>query len=814
MEYRYNLHNLGLLALMCLAVMATTLPVAAQEDMTPEEIALQAARLATPEMDDATVNMAAYIEVQEAPKIGEAEEGVVVDFREIPTSEIPVELFDRPQSHIQGELDYEDFGSSVDPPVERPEMETPESYLSDPAQDGPDAPRGTPGSSVTSWSARGYSGWIPPDTQLAVGPEYIVEAVNSGFMVYTKTGRETRSYTNFESFVPLPSPWNGFCYDPRVVYDTYSDKFVMMIMGKDNTNLTSYFWLMASQTTDPNGAWNVLRFNASAGATGSEEWLDYAAIGVDNWGVYVTGNYFLFDGGYQRTQLWSITPAVLNGTSTRHYYWSDLEWPSGSNARTVQPAIPQTTNSAGHTFYVNSWNGSGSELLLWTQSGKRWPESTDPDPASLARVVIPSKTYYSMYNNVDQPGSAWDIDGGDASVRNAYYTAGGVGLTLCLNWDGNRVYSETYLAVLDINGTMEYDRAIWNAGLHMNYPALTMQPTVASSADIGLTFSMTEPADPDGFIGVASFTYDPTGDASYFYWQKHGEGTYVRWDGDPGTSRNRWGDYSGAAWDRTCNNSWFAAEYATDVNTWDTWIYARTLGTYDVCKYFHVTAPNGGESYTAGSTHTVTWDRMNIPSGDTVYIDYYNGSTWTAVATVAYNASSYSWSVPNTPTASARIRVRNTSAGTTAADMSDGTFTIVGLPDLEPSLLNPSSSYYAGASASVYNSVRNTGTVTAGGFDVDLRLSTNTTCSGGDTFIGTRRVSSLSGGGTLNTTSTSINIPAGMAPGPYYMCQLIDTGLEVAEFLENNNTAYVAVTILDPVIFEDGFESGNTSAWN
>jgi len=820
MGFRFNLRTAGFTALTCFAVMTAPHLIAAQEDATPEEIAREAARLATAQVDDAA-NMPqrpeAFIPVAEAPTIGKASERVYVDLRTIAPSVIPVENFDRPQTHIQGELDHDVFGSSTAPPVEYPEQGTPESFLSEPHSDGgSNTEVGTPGTSVANWSAQDYSSWIPPDTQLAVGPEYIVEAVNSGFSVYSKTGTQTRAYTNFESFVSLPSPWDGFCYDPRVVYDSYSDRFLMMIMGKDETNLTSYYWLMVSQTTDPNGGWYIWRVDASAGSAGAEQWLDYAAIGVDSWGIYVTGNYFLYGGGYERTALWSWGSSFMTGTSTSAYIWGDLQWPSGSGAFTLQPATPLSTNSSGHSFYVNSYPGSGSEMCMWTQSGKRHPASVDPDPANMSRAVIPSKTYYSMGNNVDQPGSDWDIDGGNTTTRNTVYSQGKVFSTLALNWDGNRVYSEVYLAVFNVGAaTMDYDRAIWSSSYHMNYPALTVQP-FTSTPDVGLTFSMTEPANPAGFIGVASYGWDPTAPGQiYFSWQKRGDGTYSRWDGDfEGDGRNRWGDYSGAAWDWTCNNAWFAAEYATATNTWDTQIFARTLGTYDPCKYFHVKTPNGGQGLTAGSSYSVTWDRMQIPSTDTVLIDYWNGSTWIAVATAAYNASSYSWSVPNTPTSGARIRVRNTSSGTTASDMSDGTFTIVGLPDLLPSLLSPAPIYSAGGTYSVYNSVRNSGPVTAGGFNVDLRLSTNTTCTTSDTLVGTRRVTSLSGGGSLNTSPTSMTVPAGFSPGGYYLCQMIDTAGEVTEFLENNNIAFEPVVIDNSLIFADGFESGSTSAWN
>jgi len=822
MKLRFKLHTTGLVALVCLATVAISQPLAAQDVTTPEQLTLEAARLATPQLDDAAnmpQNPEAFTKVSEAPTIEHAGERVFVDLRTVEPSAIPMEFLDSPRSHIQGQLDYDDFGSSSIPPVENPEQKTMESYLTEPYQAG-ESGSGTraAGASVTNWSAQGYSGWIPPDTQLAVGPEYIVEAINSGFMVYTKTGTQTRAYTDFESFVNLPSTWNGFCYDPRVVFDPYSDKFLMMIMGKDNTNLKSYYWLMVSVTDDPNGGWWIWRVNASAGGTGEEEWLDYAAIGVDTWGIYVTGNYFRFTGGYQRTKLWSWGNDFMTGTSTSAYGWNDLQWPSGSNAFTMQPAMPLSTNSSGNSFYVNSHSGSGSEMCLWTQTGKRHPASSDPAAANMARVVIPSKTYYSMGNNVDQPGSDWDIDGGNTSTRNAVYGFGKVWSTLALNWDNNRVYSEVYFAVFNVGaGDMDYDRAVWGSAYHMNYPALTVEPS--ATGDVALTFSMTEPGNPAGFIGAASYSYDPIADATLnFSWQKRGDGTYSRWDGDfVGDGRNRWGDYSGSSWDWTCNNAWFAAEYATASNTWDTQIFARTLGAYDVCNYFHVSSPNGGESYTAGSSYTVSWERMNIPSGDEVYIHYWDGAAWNFITgPLAASSTSYSWSVPNAPTTLGKIFVGSQVPGSgtwKVSDTTDGTFTINGVPDLVPSLLSPAASYLTGGTYSIYNSVYNSGPVGAGSFPVQLRLSTNTTCTTGDTLIGSRTVPSLASL-SLNSTQTSVTIPAGQAPGTYSLCQLVDPYDAVNEFDEGNNTTYESVVIIDSAIFADGFESGGTTAWD
>lgn len=87
-----------------------------------------------------------------------------------------------------------------------------------------------------------------------------------------------------------------------------------------------------------------------------------------------------------------------------------------------------------------------------------------------------------------------------------------------------------------------------------------------------------------------------------------------------------------------------------------------------------VTAPNGGESWVAGSTHAVTWTSANV---STVKLEYSldNGSTWsTIVASTPASAGSYSWTLPSTTTSSARVRISDVNS--TASDVSDAVFSI------------------------------------------------------------------------------------------------------------------------------------------
>lgn len=86
-----------------------------------------------------------------------------------------------------------------------------------------------------------------------------------------------------------------------------------------------------------------------------------------------------------------------------------------------------------------------------------------------------------------------------------------------------------------------------------------------------------------------------------------------------------------------------------------------------------VTSPNGGESWAGGTVHNVTWTSSGVTN---VKLEYtLDGTTWsTIVASTAASAGSYAWTVPNSATTAAKVRVTDT--GSAATDASDAAFTI------------------------------------------------------------------------------------------------------------------------------------------
>jgi hypothetical protein len=94
-----------------------------------------------------------------------------------------------------------------------------------------------------------------------------------------------------------------------------------------------------------------------------------------------------------------------------------------------------------------------------------------------------------------------------------------------------------------------------------------------------------------------------------------------------------------------------------------------------------VVAPNGGETWHEATTETIRWHAGDTASGVQAIVVEYSidgGVTFPfLVAEVAAPDSSHDWTVPATPTATARVRVRATdAAGHAAADTSDADFTL------------------------------------------------------------------------------------------------------------------------------------------
>ena len=115
----------------------------------------------------------------------------------------------------------------------------------------------TPGVSFSGIPSPGY---VPSDSNLAVGPNNIVEVVNIQFAVYSKTGTTLAGPTNIQTlFTPLGGVCAGSVGDPVVLYDRPANRWVISMIGAGS----SYGECVAvSKTSDPTGAYYLYGYAA------------------------------------------------------------------------------------------------------------------------------------------------------------------------------------------------------------------------------------------------------------------------------------------------------------------------------------------------------------------------------------------------------------------------------------------------------------------------------------------------------------------------------------------------------------------------
>ncbi len=97
-----------------------------------------------------------------------------------------------------------------------------------------------------------------------------------------------------------------------------------------------------------------------------------------------------------------------------------------------------------------------------------------------------------------------------------------------------------------------------------------------------------------------------------------------------------------------------------------------TTGT--VADTVTVTSPNGGESWVIGSSHTISWSSTGLVGNLNIDYSIDSGASWISIAADESNDGSYSWTVPDSVSASCLVRVQESDGS--PSDTSDAAFTI------------------------------------------------------------------------------------------------------------------------------------------
>lgn len=144
---------------------------------------------------------------------------------------------------------------------------------------------------ATSFQATTYtfSGYIPPDTDGAAGPNHLVTALNGIVQIQDRAGNLLQS-KSLDNFWGASNIGGSYSYDPTVLYDPYNNRWILTSCANpDSTH--GRILLAVSQTGDPTGNWYLWTTYPNASKPSvifsngyPADWADYDRTGFNkNW---------------------------------------------------------------------------------------------------------------------------------------------------------------------------------------------------------------------------------------------------------------------------------------------------------------------------------------------------------------------------------------------------------------------------------------------------------------------------------------------------------------------------------------------------
>jgi len=446
--------------------------------------------------------------------------------------------------------------------------------------------------------------FIPPDSHAAAGPSHLVNVVNTTIAFHQKDG--TLDYrASLKSFFSSLSPLT-FTFDPKVLYDQYEGRWVVITMEKTDTidefpTDTSRMFVAVSDDSDPNGTWYFSEFDTVVSAGGINRWADYPGFAVDEEAIYITANLFGFSSGgygYGGSRVWILEKGVstggiydVGGTLTVAEL-DPYESFTGCCEVTTQPSHMFGTAPAGLGVFLVSYSGIGNSLGQSIQV----VELDDP----LGAPVF-TKTFVSVGDvdnraasipDMPQSGTIDLIESNDRRALDALWRDDALWLTTTINPNSGTDSGEATAMWVKIDTSNLASLSLADSGTiggeDIATGTYTTFPSIAVNAneDVVVGFSASAPSIFAGAYFVDRQASDVAGFMGSAVVVKVGVDQYFRAFGG---SRNRWGDYSATALDPVNGCFWVYNEWADTRGTvisnedgrWGT-AYAKTCST--VCN--------------------------------------------------------------------------------------------------------------------------------------------------------------------------------------------------------------------------------------
>jgi hypothetical protein len=411
------------------------------------------------------------------------------------------------------------------------------------------------------------SGFIPPDTDGAVGVNHFVEMINGRYSVYRKSDGVRVQTATLDSFWSTAgaAPTN-FSFDPRVLYDKYSGRWYAASV--DRAGLANNFLVAVSNTADPTGGWKAFKIDSDPN---DQRWADFPTLGLNKDGVYVAANMFALPGvAGTKTSIVVIPKADLL-----------LGAPTVANATLISNIDPNTTGFAIQPV-VDQDNGPHPEALLsdFNTPAGNWKRSTLTGTVNVPTLTTAggfiAVTAFGGPPLAHEPGAPDDVNTGDNRLSSSAVLHNGEIWAVQSVGNGGR----SALRWMRLRAS---DNAILQTGLVADAVRDYYFGSIAVS-DCGVVIGFTGSSDTEAMSSYAVGGTFVAGDVVFggpMLLKAGAAGTtYHQYDN---SGRNRWGDYSATTVDPTdISHFWTIQEWTSATNVWSTQITELYIPKLDV----------------------------------------------------------------------------------------------------------------------------------------------------------------------------------------------------------------------------------------
>lgn len=419
----------------------------------------------------------------------------------------------------------------------------------------------------------------PPDPTIAVGPNHVMVLTNNstGIFIYDKQGNLLKSLNSTQWWSAVWPSQNG---DPQIIFDHFSNRWVMVFMQIDDAAQTAGNLIAYSENENPIGTWYMYRLDTRThGTTPSNTWGDYPQIGFDDKAIYVMTRCFGFAGGLFYNKIRIIPKAAFYSSNAGPFSYTDI-WDitvpgSATRPDVIHPSFHYSVSNDHYFLFAN--RGGGNFYSFYKLS-----DPVGTPVLTGTNIFVP---FYYLTPTAVQPGTTTRIESNGSHIKTApVYRDGHLYATHSIRNSTNAAFGSVKYVKIDVNTNTPVEQfELGRDDSYYIFPAIA----VDKDRNVLITASRSGPNEFASSVYLGRRENDLPG-LSQPYMLQDGLATYVcTFCGE----RNRWGDYLGAYIDPSGEyDFWIVSQYASATNTYAVSIGNIRLKPYEGA-YVHTSTP-------------------------------------------------------------------------------------------------------------------------------------------------------------------------------------------------------------------------------